>query len=409
MAICTRLCVVAALTLPLQKHPCTGAGLQPPTCPLPPPTDPGRSLGPGLGPRPSPASALAAWAEAALPAPVCHAAGAARSCRQPDEKGDCSAAFRGRYAASHRQGSDRCSTGQLWAQAQARSTPGSLARDRRAAHGPVPAADTQSTSVTCSLRLQAPRASHKAQHGQPAMRPAGLADHSFPSKSQQPSGVPGANTASTGVPSKGTAGEPTASGQWGDSSALIRLPPQRGRHASRCEPQAVVLLERLMLLVESKGGLPQEGLPGQGGSKSLGRSSRQPVPGWAGFGGGCARREGGWLGASAHAARGSADHRALCEAAPLPLPKSATEKSGHGLEKNPVLKPVSGHKAENKEPNGEHGPEQPFGCHKDMQEQQSSAWRLLMPSLKVQPSLKTSGATSSSASLRGHNVPAGRY
>lgn len=249
-AVCTGPCAVAALTLPSQKHHCTGAGLQPPTCPFPPPAGPGAVWGRSH----PPPSALAAWAEAALPAPVCHAAGAARSCQQPDEKGDCSAASRGRYTVSRRCGLDRGGMGQLWAQAQARSTPSSLAGDRRAARGPVPAADTQSTSVTCSLHSQAPHASHKAQHGQPAMRPAGLADHSLPSKSQQPPGAPSANTASTGAPSKGTAGGAAAGGWWGDGSALTPMPPQQGRHTSRCEPQVVVLLEMLMLLVESKGG-----------------------------------------------------------------------------------------------------------------------------------------------------------
>lgn len=78
----------------------------------------------------------------------------------------------------------------------------------------------------------------------------------------------------------------TAGAQWGDGSALTRMPPQQGRHTSRCEPPARVLLERLTLLVESKGGLRQEGLPGQGGSNRLSGSSQQ-------LSRGCAGREGG--------------------------------------------------------------------------------------------------------------------
>lgn len=142
----------------------------------------------------------------------------------------------------------------------------------------------------------------------------------------------------------------------GDDRGDTRLSPPLGAPtAGPAQPQAVVLPKRLMPLVESEGGLRHGGkrLSVPGGSAAGGKP---PVP---------------------H--EGSAGHRALREGALPPLPKNSTGKSAYGLEKNPVLKPVSGHKAEHEESSGEHGPDQPSSCHKDTQEQRSSARRLLTP------------------------------
>lgn len=210
--------------LPLQRRHRTAAGPQPPRLPLPSSSGRGRS-GPGLGTGPRPPQPPQPGQGQRCPLPS-----AMRQLGQPDEKEDCSGP-RGRYAASHRRGLAGRGTGQLWAQARARGTPSSLAGDRRAARGPVPAADTQSTSVTCSLRSEAPRASRKAQHGQPATRPAG---HSLPSESPQPPSAPSApsaNAASPGAPSKALPGEPLPGG-----SALTPCPPAGSSHQALRTP-----------------------------------------------------------------------------------------------------------------------------------------------------------------------------
>lgn len=72
------------------------------------------------------------------------------------------------------------------------------------------------------------------------MQPAGLADHSLPSKSQQPPGAPSANSQHRSARPGHCQGS-WCWGRWGGGPALTQCP-----HSPQ-EPEAVVLLERLML------------------------------------------------------------------------------------------------------------------------------------------------------------------
>lgn len=179
----------------------------------------------------------------------------------------------------------------------------------------------------------------------------------------------------------------------GGGDGMGRLSPPLGAPtAGPAQPRAVVLPKRLLLLAEHEGGLRQGGRNGPGRSQA-----------GAGLSGGCAGRERSRGQAPVHH-EGSTGHRALRAGALPPLPKNSTGKSAYGLEKNPVLKPVSSHKAEHEESSGEHGPDQ--RGHAGATELCAG---VTDPGSRARPGLKTSGAASSSASPWGHNVPAGRH